>query len=250
MNIDKILVTWKSACARKRYLVGLITRDENYHFSYIFGDNGDYCGQAIEAGFKGIPGFSLDDERSYQGENLFRVFSSRLPPLKRRVFLKGDLEQDDFSYLAFTGGLSQKDSLEFLCPVESSRDNPDEVAISCIIAGCRYSDITGENFHQLQEGDELDLEFEAENEFDCYAIRVKNRELKIGYVPRVYTRFLSGAKFSDCKIEKLGQFEEPRSCVTISFKAKLLASILGEQMFLPLLSWTGEDKYTVPLTNF
>lgn len=80
------------------------------------------------------------------------------------------------------------------------------------LAGFKYH--AGESlWHEMREGDRLNLVREADNEHDGNAIRVEWRGQKLGYLPRAENRAVAAAMDNgdkvDARIAKLRQHKNP-----------------------------------------
>lgn len=188
---NHLIVTWKHPTSRQRYLIGVLSyENQTYCFSYFRdSDMRDVCA-AIETGlFQPFPG--LDDiYRSYQSTELFYPFAVRLPrrtdeELKRELNRK-KFPHDDFHKLRITRGRMPTDDIEFLEPIKFNG----HLTVEFEVAGWRYYD-GPRCISQLAIGQELVLALEEDNEYDPYAIRIETKEgYMLGYVPAVYSRDL------------------------------------------------------------
>lgn len=116
MNIEKELLylVWQCTSNGRQYIVGELSKNKQYEFCY--------CGEIEEAmkeGFKPLISFSKVDT-VYRSEELFPVFSSRLPDRKRKDIDKilnqyGLNEYDAYELLKRSGTKLPIDNLQFVC---------------------------------------------------------------------------------------------------------------------------------------
>jgi len=113
---DYIYLIWKEPTTRRNYIVGQLSKNGQYEFSY-----GHEVKEAIDNGFELLIPFS-DIKKVYKSDNLFPAFSSRLPDKKRRgieqILLKYDLQEyDEYELLKRSGARLPIDGLEFIDPI-------------------------------------------------------------------------------------------------------------------------------------
>ncbi len=140
---------------------------------------------ALDAGFKGVPAFSLDQDETRQGviESLLR----RLPPRKREDFseylaqyrLPSPFPYSDFALLGYTGARLPSDGFG-LVPVFPSHVVPCDVLLE--VAGLRH--VFSGDMNTIRPGDPLALQVDAENPVDPDALAVFHQARKVGYVNR------------------------------------------------------------------
>jgi len=116
-NRDYIYLIWKEPNTRRNYIVGQLSRNGQYEFSY-----GHEINKAIENGFKPLISFE-DVDKLYKSDTLFPTFTSRLPDKKRRgiekILSKYNLkEYDAYKLLKRSGARLPIDNLEFIDPME------------------------------------------------------------------------------------------------------------------------------------
>ena len=74
---DYLYLIWKSGESGKQYIVGQLTKNDQYEFEYC-----EEIKEAIKDGF--VPLLCFPDlDKIYSDEKLFSIFSSRLPDKKR-----------------------------------------------------------------------------------------------------------------------------------------------------------------------
>ena len=186
---DYLYLVCKCGLTRQQYVVGVLSRNGGYEFKY-----GEEVKKAIEAGFEPLIAFS-DLRQTYRKKELFPAFSSRLPDRKRRdinrILQKYKLEEyDPYELLKKSGGKLPIDNLCFIDPI-LDREKAGEYEF--YLAGARhYLGCEGNkciNAIEINEGDEIHLIHESENQYDERAIRIENDKNQIlGYVPRYYTK--------------------------------------------------------------
>lgn len=111
---DFLYLTWGDPHSGKRFVVGKLTRAEGFAFEY----GGEY-GEAEKYGWEKLEAFP--EEKRYESETLFPVFSSRLPDPRRRDMEKilekyGLAQYDGYELLRRNKGRLPIDTYEFLCP--------------------------------------------------------------------------------------------------------------------------------------
>ncbi len=216
-----LYLIWKDNKSRRQYIVGQLTKNGQFEFSY-----GHEVEKAIVSGFKPLVSFE-DIERVYKSDNLFPVFSSRLPDKKRRgiekILEKYNLESyDEYMLLKRSGARLPIDNLEFIDPI-LDRESP--VKRKFYLAGVRhYLGCEGNDCNQavsIQCGDELLLEFEDSNEYDSYAIKVflKKTKKHVGYVPRYYSegvyRLIKLGYCYQCTVKEVNMESECHECIVV-----------------------------------
>jgi len=113
---DYIYLVWKDIKTRRQYIVGQLSKNGQFEFSYGF-----EVKEAIENGFKLLISFEQID-KVYKSDILFPVFSSRLPDMKRKgiekILSKYGLDNyDDYKLLKRSGAKLPIDNLEFIDPI-------------------------------------------------------------------------------------------------------------------------------------
>jgi len=110
---DYLLLIWKEPKTRRTYIVGELSKNGKFEFSY-----GYEVQEAIAAGFELLISFPEID-KVYQNDNLFSVFMSRLPDPKRKG-IKAILEKygltdyNAYELLKRSGARLPIDNLEFI----------------------------------------------------------------------------------------------------------------------------------------
>lgn len=113
---DYLLLVWKEPETKRKYIVGELSRNGQFEFSY-----GYEVHKAISAGFELLIAFP-DINTVYQNDHLFPVFASRLPDPKRKgieaILEKyGLTEYDSYKLLKSSGAKLPIDKLEFIDPI-------------------------------------------------------------------------------------------------------------------------------------
>ncbi|SHJ23601.1 HipA N-terminal domain-containing protein [Clostridium amylolyticum] len=199
---DYIYLVWKCHSTRQRYIVGELSQNGKYEFKYRISD----VNKAIQNGFEPLIAFPNINE-VYESNDVFPAFSSRLPDKRRRdireILAKYKLERyDTFELLKKSGGKLPTDSLEFIDPIFLDEAN---IVREFYIAGVKFHDYCNKknktiNF-ELKINENLILEKDPSNEYDEYAIKVKNKENKvIGFIPIFFSKPIGKAIDSKRKI--------------------------------------------------
>ena len=113
---DYLYLVWKEPVTRRNYVVGQLTKNSQYEFSY-----GYEIKDAMEKGFELLISFE-ELEKVYKSDTLWPTFSSRLPDSKRRgikeILAKYGLKEfDEYKLLKRSGARLPIDSLEFIDPI-------------------------------------------------------------------------------------------------------------------------------------
>lgn len=108
---DFLYLIWKDPKTRRNFTVGKLTREETFKFQY----DEEYK-EAEKCGWRKLEAFP--EEKIYESEVLFPVFSSRLPDPKRRDIQKilekyGLAQYDAYDLLKKNGGRLPIDTYEF-----------------------------------------------------------------------------------------------------------------------------------------
>lgn len=209
---ENLLLIWKEPKERRRFIIGILKyEDEVYTFKYVDPELND----AKKAGFEYFPGFSDTNKVYTDDKAMFANISTRLPNKNRPDYLQIlnlynlDKNSSNMEILRKTKGRLLTDNFEFVPEFNENR-------IEFDVAGTRHRKDIEKCKNFLKVNDNLYLEREEDNKYDCYAIKVmyinNNVKYHIGYVPRYYAKELSqllekGVKYS-AKIESLN-FETP-----------------------------------------
>lgn len=183
-NRDYIYLIWKDNDSRTQYTVGELSKNGKYEFKYIIEIN-----EAIKKGFK--PFISMNDiNKTYCSDELFPIFSSRLPDERRRdidkILQKYELsEYDEFELLRKSGTELPIDTLKFIDP-KLDREKDFYLAGVRYYLGCDKTDC--EKVTNVNVNDVLKLVPEPENKKDKHAIAVYDGNKKVGYIPRYYNK--------------------------------------------------------------
>jgi len=218
---DYLLLVWKEHLTRRRYVIGELSKNGQFEFSY-----GYEVAKAINAGMELLIAFP-DIHTVYKNDNLFPVFASRLPDPKRKgiedILRKYGLsEYDAYKLLKSSGARLPIDNLEFIDPIFDSESG--KIVRQFFLAGPRhYLGCEGEECEKaidvkLQE--ELKLLPEPDNKFDEYAVKIlKAGEELVGYLPRYYaegiSQLLRNATTNCCKVIEVNKDHNCVECVKV-----------------------------------
>lgn len=221
-NKDYLHLIWQSETTRRQHIVGVLTKNGCYEFSYKYPDVDD----AISEGFSPLISFP-ETNLTYVSSEMFPVFLSRLPDKKRPdiegiLNLYGLENYDAFNLLKASGAKLPIDNLYFIDPI-LDLDKPFSrdffVAGSRYYLGCNGTDCC--NSFAVTVGSEVALIPEPSNLKDPNAIQVCLNDLLLGYVPRFYSREFSqlienGSNFHAIvkKIEK--RYHNCSECILIT----------------------------------
>lgn len=221
---DYIYLIWKEPKTRRQYVVGQLTHNGKYEFSYGF-----EVEAAISKGFNHLIPFD-DIHKRYKSDLLFPVFSSRLPDKKRKgikdILLKYGLnEYDDYLLLKRSGAQLPIDNLKFIDPLLDKES--EEISRTFDLAGVRhYLGCEGYECYNsigLEQGEELELIQENDNPYDNNAIKVITKEgILIGYIPRYYNNELrellnKGYKYI-CKVHWYEKDNNCEECLRVTLE--------------------------------
>jgi len=221
---DYIYLIWKEPNTRRNYIVGQLSKNGQYEFSY-----GHEVEDAIKEGFELLIPFN-DINKVYKSDTLFSIFSSRLPDKKRRGIEKvlskyGLQEYEEYKLLKRSGARLPIDSLEFIDPILGEFQG--KIARTFYIAGVRHQMFCkGEDCNtalDLKISDKLKIELNPENEHDKYAIKIVDPTgVLIGYLPRYYSESMTnllkqGAKY-DCTVLEVNKENECRECIKVKLE--------------------------------
>lgn len=216
---DFLYLIWKDPKTRRNFTVGKLTREENFRFQYYeeYKDAEKYGWSKLEA---------FPEDKTYESEVLFPVFSSRLPDPKRRDIKKilekyGLARYDAYELLKNNGGRLPIDTYEFIRPI-----SPDDEIVRRDffimgirhLASCKGKDCT--LLPQINVGDFLQLNPEPENSHDLFAIQVRtNLGEALGYIPRYYSRAIlerisKGLTYS-CRVVEINRCDNCSECVRV-----------------------------------
>lgn len=186
--------------------------------------------EAVKAGFTPLISFE-NLERMYTSDELFSVFSSRLPDRKRKdidkILSKYGLEEyDAYQLLKMSGAKLPIDNLYFIDPILNFKNNFEKVFY---IAGVRhYLGCNGVNCLDavdVTRGDEVFLKKEADNQYDKNAICVvtENDDL-LGYIPRYYSqafvRMMDENRKIDCHVATVDKTRYCDECIAVAIKVE------------------------------
>ncbi|NMB18890.1 MAG: DNA-binding protein [Erysipelothrix sp.] len=224
---DYLYLIWKEPISRRNYIVGQLSKNSQYEFSY-----GHEVDDAIKNGFELLIPFNEIDE-VYKSDTLFPTFSSRLPDSKRRgierILAKYDLKEfDEYKLLKRSGARLPIDSLEFIDPIFEEHNG--EVERNFHIAGVRhYLGCDGENCEKalfLKRGDSLRFELEPTNDYDKNAIKiVDSKKNHVGYLPRYYSKsvikYLKQEVEYECKVLEVNKDMGCHECIKVKLRLNI-----------------------------
>lgn len=227
MMKDELWLIWKDPKSRRRYKVGILTRDSfEYKFNYVNPELND----AKLDGFNYFPGFE-DTAKTYESDTLFTNIATRLPNETRPDYLEilncYNLTKDsnEFEVLKATRGRTITDNYEFVAAF-----NPNKVEFD--VAGTSHSNDLEKCKDYLKVNKKLYLEQEPSNLNDINAIKIIFKEngnnYHLGYVPRYYSKELlnelnKGTQYS-AMIQSLN-LESQLNDENITAKVKLILNI-------------------------
>ncbi len=187
-----LYLIWKDPKSRKNYTVGRLEKSES---RYVF----EYCNEYKEAHkVGGMMIQAFPEEKRYESEELFPLFTSRLPDKKRKnievILEKYGLDHyDGFELLRKSGGRLPIDTFEFIDPIF---DDDLEIEREFYIEGIRHScSCHGKNCEfrpQIEVGMNLNFRLDNTNKYDVCAVQVLNEKKEVlGYIPRYYSQSIS-----------------------------------------------------------
>lgn len=189
---DYLYLIWKAEKSRKQYVVGQLTKNGQFEFRYDV-----EVQAAIEDGFSLLICFP-DVEALYTDDELFSVFSCRLPDRRRKniqeILDKYGLEEfDEYLLLKRSGARLPIDSLEFIDPIFNTEE---KIKRFFYVAGVRhYSNCEGTDCTkaiEITRGDEIIFKAEKDNAYDKDAVQILDTTGRLlGYVPRYYSQGVS-----------------------------------------------------------
>lgn len=223
---DYLFLVWKDPKKKKRYIVGKLSKNGQYEFSY----DCEYK-EAIEAGFELLIAFQ-DPEKVYRNDELFSVFASRLPDPKRKdieeILKKYQLQKyDAYELLKRSGAKLPIDNLEFIDPIlvdneETSIVRRFSIAGTGFALGCEGKQC--DKSVPVSVNDILRLEPEPDNKYDLNAIKIVNSKSNdfLGYLPRYYTQSVSELLKSNaqisCKVVDFNKSGDCEECIKVELR--------------------------------
>lgn len=216
-----LYLVWKSESTRRQYIVGQLSKNGQYEFHYC-----EEVQIAIDAGFTPLITFP-DINITYFSNELFPVFSSRLPDRKRKdiksILQKYDLDKyDAYEFLKKSGARLPIDNLQFIDPV---LDLTTSFTRTFYMAGVRhYLGCAGDDCEKaidVTRGDEVFLVKEPENSADSNAIKVMNeKDEHLGYIPRYYnkafTRIMNEERVFNCYVSNVDKSKCCSECIMLT----------------------------------
>ncbi|EYE87162.1 hiran domain family [Fervidicella metallireducens AeB] len=219
---DYIYLIWKDPKSGRRYIIGELSKNGYYEFSY-----GHEIDEAMKAGFELLISFDEID-KVYRSDKMFPTFASRLPDKKRRGIEKilskyGLQEYDEYKLLKRSGARLPIDNLEFIDPILDEKEFKRifYIAGTRHYLGCEGNDC--EKLFGLKKGDEIKLELDLYNEYDPNAIKILDMKNNIlGYVPRYYSESMTkllkeGVKYK-CKVYEINKNNNCDECIKVELE--------------------------------
>lgn len=183
---------WQDPVTRLWHPVGMLRREGGrYFFEYTRGSQ-------ASPRFKPFPEMRKL-EKKYESTSLFPVFANRLLPRNRPEFKElcrwADIDPEsnsaDFDLLAVTGGQKETDLIRLVPRPQKAKNG--KYSISFFVHGLRHvKEAALSEVKKLEQGDELVLALEVNNQVDPHAISIRSSDpaCLLGYVPRYYTKDL------------------------------------------------------------
>lgn len=221
---DYIYLIWKEPGTRRNYIVGQLSKNSQYEFSY-----GHEVEEATKKGFELLIPFD-DINKVYKSDTLFPAFSSRLPDNKRRGIEKilskyGLQEYDEYKLIKRSGARLPIDSLEFIDPILGRHTG--KIKRIFHIAGVRYyigceGDDCNKALH-LEIGNKLKLDPDPKNQYDKNAIKIiDSTGNHVGYLPRYFsesmTNILKEGDRYNCTVLEVNKENECHECVKVKLE--------------------------------
>ena len=185
---DFLYLIWKDPKTRRNFTVGKLTRDKKYYFEYCEENEA-----ARENGWRELEAFP--ENKVYESQTLFPVFSSRLPDPKRRdiekILQKYKLDiYDEYELLKKSGARLPIDTYELIDPIFPEQEFIErEFFIMGIRHVCPCDGNECDLLPLVSIGDEVKLQHELDNPNDSKAILVTTSSgEKLGYIPRYYNQ--------------------------------------------------------------
>lgn len=192
-----IFLSWRKGLGERRHIVGKITQSvtRGVEFSYIQNN----VQKAFREGF--APYTDFPDVSKIYIHNVEDIFSQRLTKPDRPDVsefydfweINPKFKDDNLYLLAHTMGLLPTDNFEFLADYNPTKEL------------CFISDLASVGRQELKSGsllpgDELCIEFDINNEFDQWAIKVFKDDLFIGFVKQIHSKVFHRPKGKNLKL--------------------------------------------------
>lgn len=229
MGRDYLSIIWKDSETGSRIEIGRLSKNGCYEFIYIENN----LAKAKAKGFEALVAFP-DYEKCYENNEVFPVFSSRLPDKRRKdiatILAKYELKNyDAFELLRRSGGKLPTDSLEFIDPIFF--DPKKDIMREFYIAGTRYCDLCEKDTYpecilksDITCGEMLNVVSESENVYDKNAVALykkSEKQEKIGYIPAYYAEAVSFAITNNqsisCEVKNFTR-DNCQECVKVILK--------------------------------
>ena len=226
---DYLLLIWKEPKSRRRYLVGELSKNGQFEFTY-----NNEVHKAIEDGFELLIAFPEID-KLYKSDKLFPVFASRLPDPKRKgieaiLHKYGLAEYDAYKLLKRSGARLPIDNLEFIDPIFDFESG--KIVRRFFLAGSRYylgcEGADCNKSHDVKLNEELRLILESENKQDEYAIKITNRAgTLLGYLPRYYaqgvSQLIGNETVITCRVIEVTKDTGCVECIKVELTIKIIS---------------------------
>jgi hypothetical protein len=193
---DRLILAWQAPDEyndRTRFAVGELTcQDDCVRLRYFTGaeydalNPGQDYAKLVSYGFKGYPGFSLQEGEHELG--VIEAFMRRLPPRTRADFadyerylrIQPGLTLSDFALLSLSEAYLPNDGFSVVDPLRADVERREFVLE---VAGVRYYALKG--IPLPERGDLVEIVPEIDNAFDTNAVAIMFRGQKIGNVNRL-----------------------------------------------------------------
>lgn len=206
---DRLLLSWQPRQEQEaqfgstRRIVAELHRAGNNAELVYMKDSDDFT-QALEAGFDGYPGLSLDKTRY---TNIIGSFMRRLPPKSRTDYprfleairLPRQCGISDFALLGYSGARLPDDDFAVIHPFDAARP-PFEILTK--IEGFRFFSKQFGNLNDAGGSLPVDFSIDPDNPVDPDAVSVGIGGCKAGYIARGLNQsFSEWVRSSDFAIE-------------------------------------------------
>lgn len=184
-GIKCIYLAWRKGKGERRIIVGQIRRNANegVRFRYI----SEGVKDAMDFGF--TPYVDFPDINKEYSEKVLDAFGQRLVKTERTDKQKyydfweidDKYKEDKYYMLAYTQGLLPTDNFEFLADFNPIK----ELCFVSEISGLSSGNV---EIGSVNIGDRLRFEYEKDNKYDNYAIKVFKGDTELGYVKKVHNK--------------------------------------------------------------
>jgi len=219
-NKDYLYLIWESYKSGNQYIVGQLSKNGQYEFKY-----GIEVQKAIDDGFTPLISFP-DISSTYYNNELFPVFSSRLPDKKRKdidvILKKYKLESyDSYNLLKMCGAKLPIDNIHFIDPILDFKNEFERIfCLKDVMLYLGCNGVNCEKSYNISIGDTVFLEKESKNDLEQKEIKVMNVNKEcIGYVPNyyseAYTRLIDEKRKINCNIVSVEKNNKCNECIYI-----------------------------------